>query len=105
MPEPSLVGVETATGRLKNCTSLPTDQIAAEIIKAGSEKLYSEIHKFIRFIWNNEEPPSNVTILLLYRSIKGVMRLNEIIIEEYPSYQLVTKFYPKFMILLAKFIA
>jgi hypothetical protein len=44
MPEPSLVEVEIATSNLKSCKSLVTDQIQANLIKAGSEILYSEIH-------------------------------------------------------------
>jgi hypothetical protein len=45
VPEPSLVKVEIAIGKLKSCKSLGTDQILAELIKAGGETLCSEIHK------------------------------------------------------------
>jgi hypothetical protein len=34
-----------------------TDQILAELIKAGSEILLSEIHKLINSVWNKEEFP------------------------------------------------
>jgi hypothetical protein len=34
-----------------------TDQIPAERIQAGGNKLYSEIHKLINSIWNKEELP------------------------------------------------
>jgi hypothetical protein len=44
VPEPSLVEVKIAIGKLKSYKSLGTDQIPAELIKAGSETLYSEIH-------------------------------------------------------------
>jgi hypothetical protein len=57
VPEPSLVEVETATGKLKSYKSLGTDQILAELIKARSETLYSEIHRFICSICNKEELP------------------------------------------------
>jgi hypothetical protein len=57
VPEPSLVEVEIAVGELKSYKSSGTDHILAELIKAGSEILRSEIHKFIRFIWNREEFP------------------------------------------------
>jgi hypothetical protein len=47
IPEPSLVEVETATGKLKSYKSPGTDQIQAELIKAGGETLCSEMHKLI----------------------------------------------------------
>jgi hypothetical protein len=57
VPEPSLVEVEIAIGKLKSYKSRGTDQIPAELIKAGGETLYSEIHRFICSIWNKEELP------------------------------------------------
>jgi hypothetical protein len=57
VPEPSLVKVEIAVGKLKSYKSLCTDQIPAELIKAGDETLCSEIHKLICSIWNKEELP------------------------------------------------
>jgi hypothetical protein len=47
VPEPSLVKVEIAIGRLKKYKSPATDQIPAETIKAEGETLYSEVHKLI----------------------------------------------------------
>jgi hypothetical protein len=38
IPEPSLVEVENAIGKLKSYKSPGTDQIPAELIKAGGEK-------------------------------------------------------------------
>jgi hypothetical protein len=55
VPEPSLVKVEIAIGKLKRFKSLGSDQILAKLIKAGGETLLSEIHKFIRSIWKKEE--------------------------------------------------
>jgi sorting nexin-29 len=55
--EPSLVEVEIAVGKLKSYKSPGTDQIPAELIKAGGETLYSEIHRLICSIWNKEELP------------------------------------------------
>jgi hypothetical protein len=47
VPEPSLVEVEIAIGKLKSYKSQGTDQIPAESIKAGGETLYSETHRLI----------------------------------------------------------
>jgi hypothetical protein len=57
IPEPGLVEVEIAIGKLRSYKSPGTDQIPAELIKAGGETLYSEIHGFICCIWNKEELP------------------------------------------------
>jgi hypothetical protein len=59
VPEPSLVEVEIAVGKLKSYKSLGTDQIPAELIKAGGVTLtlYSEIHRLTCSIWNKEELP------------------------------------------------
>jgi hypothetical protein len=55
--EPSLIEVKTAVGKLKSYKSLGTDQIPAELIKAGSEILRSEIDKLIYSVWNMEKLP------------------------------------------------
>jgi hypothetical protein len=47
IPEPSLDEVEIAIGKLKSYKSPGTDQIPAELFKAWSETLYSEMHLFI----------------------------------------------------------
>jgi hypothetical protein len=57
VPEPSLVTVEIAIGKLKSYKSPGTDQTQAELIKARGETLYSEIHGLICSIWNKEELP------------------------------------------------
>jgi hypothetical protein len=57
VPEPSLVKVKTAIGKLKRYKSLGTDKILAKLIKAGGEALYSQIHKLICSMWNKEEQP------------------------------------------------
>jgi hypothetical protein len=43
VPEPGLVEVEIGIGKLKSYKSPGTDQIPAELIKAGGETLYSEM--------------------------------------------------------------
>jgi hypothetical protein len=55
VPEPSIVEVEIAIGKFYK--SPGTDQIQAELIKAGGETLHSEIHKLICSVWNKEELP------------------------------------------------
>jgi hypothetical protein len=57
VPEPSLVEVEIAIGKLKSYKSSGTGQISAELIKAGDEMLCSEIDKLICSVWNKEELP------------------------------------------------
>jgi hypothetical protein len=42
---------------LKSYKSPGIDQILAELIQAGGETLWSEIHKLINSIWNKEELP------------------------------------------------
>jgi hypothetical protein len=88
VPEPSLVNVEIAIGKLKSYKSSGTDQIPAELIKVGGETLFSEIHKLICSIWNKEGLPQqwkeSITVPI---HKKG---------EESPFYQLLTKFYPTF---------
>jgi hypothetical protein len=57
VPEPSLVEMEIAIGELKSFKCPGTDQIPAELIKAGGETLCSEIHRLICSLWNEEELP------------------------------------------------
>jgi hypothetical protein len=57
VPEPSLVEVETVIGKLVSYKSPGTDQIPAELTKAGGEMLCSKIHKLTCSIWNREELP------------------------------------------------
>jgi hypothetical protein len=57
VPEPSLVEVEIAIGKLKSYKSPGTDQISAELIKAGGEILCYQTHRLICSIWNKEELP------------------------------------------------
>ena len=51
VPQPSAFEVEMAVEKLKRRKSPGTDQILAEMIKAGGRKIRSEIHERINFIW------------------------------------------------------
>jgi hypothetical protein len=57
VPEPSLVEVEIALGKLKSYKSPGPDQMLAELIKAGGETVYFEVHKLICSIRNKKELP------------------------------------------------
>jgi hypothetical protein len=57
VPEPSLVEVKIAIGKLKNYKSPGTDQIPVELIKAGDETLRFEINELLCSMWNKKELP------------------------------------------------
>jgi hypothetical protein len=57
VPEPSLVEVEIAIGKLKSYKPVGTNQILVELIKTGGETLHSEIHRPIHSVRNKEELP------------------------------------------------
>jgi len=56
-PEQSALDMEMASEKLKRHKSPGTDQIQAELIKAGGRTISSEIHKLINSIWNKKELP------------------------------------------------
>jgi hypothetical protein len=70
VPEPSFVEVEIGIGKLKSYESPGTDQIPAELIKAGGETLYSEIHRLICSIWNKEKLPQQWKESIIVRIYK-----------------------------------
>ena len=57
VPEPSAFEFELVIGKLKNHKSPGTDQIPAELIKAGGRTICCAIHKLTISIWNKEELP------------------------------------------------
>jgi hypothetical protein len=84
IPEPSLFEVEIAIRKLKSYKSPGTDQIPADLIKAGGGTLYSEIHKLICCIWNKEELSQQWKESIIVPILRAI-RLTVIIIEESPS--------------------
>jgi hypothetical protein len=85
VPEPSLVEVEIATGKLKIYKSPGADQISAELIKAGGETLYSVIQRIICSIWNKEKLSQQWKESIIVPAFKKGDK-TVIIIEESPSY-------------------
>jgi hypothetical protein len=57
VPEPNAFEFELAIEKLKRHKSPGTDQIPAELIKAGCRTIRGAIHKLIISIWNKEELP------------------------------------------------
>jgi hypothetical protein len=57
VPEPSFIEVEIAIAKWKSHKSRGTDQIPTEMIKAGGEMLFFQIHRLICSIWNKKESP------------------------------------------------
>jgi len=57
VPEPSAFEVELAIENLESHKSPGTDQIPAELIKAGGRTIRCAIHKLIISIWNKDELP------------------------------------------------
>jgi hypothetical protein len=95
-PEPSLIEVEIAIGKLKSYKSAGTDHILAELIKVEGRKLYSEICRLTCSIWNKEELPYEWKEFIIVPIYKKMIKLIVIFIEEFPYYQLPTKFYLTF---------
>jgi hypothetical protein len=57
VPQPSLIEVQFAVAKMEKYKSPSSDQIPAELIEAGGGALWSEIHKRVNCIWNEEELP------------------------------------------------
>jgi hypothetical protein len=53
VPDPSPFEAEITIVKLKKYKLPGSDQIPAELIKAGGKKLLSAIHKLVNSIWNN----------------------------------------------------
>ena len=57
IPEPSLLESITRYREFKKHNAPGLHHIPSELIQAGGDKLYEEIHKLIVLIWNKEELP------------------------------------------------
>jgi hypothetical protein len=58
--EPSAHEFEMAIKKLKRRKSPGTDQISAQLIKAGCRTIRSEIHKLVNYIRRKEELPNEL---------------------------------------------
>jgi hypothetical protein len=85
-PEPSLVEVGIAIAKLKSYKSPGTDQIPAELIKAGVKHYVLRYTDLFVVFGIRRNCYSSGRNLLLYPFIKREIRLIVIIIEESPSY-------------------
>ena len=65
VPEPSAFEVELAIEKPKSHKSQGSDQIPAELIKAGGRTIRYEIHKLIITIWDKEELPEEWKELII----------------------------------------
>jgi hypothetical protein len=57
IPGPSCFETEIAIAKFEEYKSTSSDQSPAEMIQAGTETLWSEIHKLISSAWSKEELP------------------------------------------------
>jgi hypothetical protein len=94
VPEPSAFEFGTAIEKLKRHKSPGTDQIRAELIKAGGRTICCEIHKLIYSNWNKEELSEDWKESIIVPVYKKSDKTDGII-EEYKFCQLHTKFYAK----------
>ena len=63
IPEPSALEIEVAIDKLKRHKP-GTDHIPAELIKAGERTFRSEVVQLINSIWNKEELPEELKVLI-----------------------------------------
>jgi hypothetical protein len=57
LTHPNPLEVEIGIAKLKRYKLPGSDQIPAELIRAGGQTLRSEIHKLINSLWNEDELP------------------------------------------------
>jgi hypothetical protein len=83
--------VEIVIAKFKKYKSPGSDQIPAELIRAGGEISRSEIHKLINSIWSKEELPDQWKESILYQFTRTPTKLTVVIIKAYHCHQLHTK--------------
>jgi hypothetical protein len=71
-------------------------QLPVELIQAGGETLWSEVHNFVKSIWNKEKLPDQWKESIIVPVHKKGDTTDCSIIVGYHCYQLHTKFYPIF---------
>jgi hypothetical protein len=57
VPHPNPFDVEITISKFKNHKLPGRDKIPAELIQAGGETLWYDVHQLINSIWNKEELP------------------------------------------------
>jgi len=65
VPLPSAFEIEMAIGKLQRHKSPGTDEIPAELMKAGGRTIHSGIHNLMNSIWNKEELPEQWQELIM----------------------------------------
>jgi hypothetical protein len=93
MPLNTTSHILTFSCQVEKYKSPGNDQIPAELIQAGGETLWFEIHKLINFIFNKKELPDEWKESIIVPIHMKAIKLTVVIIIRY-HYQLHTKFYP-----------
>jgi hypothetical protein len=80
VPNPSAFEDEMANEKVKRHKAPGIDHIPAELIKAGSRTIRSEIHKIINSVWNKEDIPEewkeSIIVLFIKKAIKQIVVVN-----------------------------
>jgi hypothetical protein len=92
VPGASLLEVKIAIAKLKECKSLDSDQIPAELIEAGGKTLLSAIQKLDNFFEVRKNCLISGRGLLLCQFIKRVTKLTVIIIGRHYSINFIQHF-------------
>ena len=94
MPEPSAFEVQMAIENLRRCKSPGSDQIPAELIKAGGRTIHPGSTDLLILFEISRNYRRSGKSQSLYLSIRRVIKQTVVIIEPYHFCQLCTKFYP-----------
>jgi hypothetical protein len=78
VPEPSAFKVEMAIEKLKRYKSTGIDQIPAELIKAGGNKICFEIYKLINSVWKKDEMPEQWKESIIVPVLRKVIKQRHI---------------------------